>query len=771
MNSLSSAKAEGTLYFSNSHMNSVNVELAEKLLDTLALNGKFTFCAIDDNKDRINWKKVESGNPKVGAEIHTMHGTLSAHLEKLKDLNQNGFGIFVTVNETDLKGRESKNISGIRAFFADFDEPDATRIEYLKSLTLVPTLIVETSPNKHHAYWVVRDASLDDFKKYEPMLVESFLDKGIDKGIKDLPRVLRLPGFYHLKQDSKKGIECSPFLTSIQYVGTAYSFSEFAAFVDCLSKGKNVKAAKKKLELVSDFDVLDSLNDEQITDLASALEHLKTPDLVDDYSSWLEVGMALKESGVSVAFDLWDAWSQASIKYDADITSAKWESFKRKGGKGETVRSYKSILALAQKNGWVNPRKGMVPQELPWIDTFKNGSPKATIQNFKVLLDSLGISCRYNEIKKDIEVIIPNTNFSPANKKSADFAFIESECKRLGLNIALNSQRSYLVVISENNRYNPIREWILSKDWDGKDRLKKFFGTLVTSTDKFLADGRNFYHELTYRWMLSAVHAVFNPRGIAAQGVLVLQGKQGIGKSTWFERLVDTSVFGLAELVKKDAILDPSNKDIVSQTINKWIVELGEIGSTFRKSDLDILKAFLTRNNDEFRKAYASAESCYPRMTVFGASVNDTIFLRDKTGNRRFWTIPCKNIDALHSFDMQQVWAQLNYLRLKGEGFIPDAETYTMLNAENELYVEEDHIEEKLAISLNWEASISLWEYLPIIEVLESIGIRNISNSEKLKATSYIKKRNGNRSKRSSSTNLNLTPPLLSSEEDFVANS
>ncbi len=58
MNSLSSAKAEGTLYFSNSHMNSVNVELAEKLLDTLALNGKFTFCAIDDNKDRVVFPKV-----------------------------------------------------------------------------------------------------------------------------------------------------------------------------------------------------------------------------------------------------------------------------------------------------------------------------------------------------------------------------------------------------------------------------------------------------------------------------------------------------------------------------------------------------------------------------------------------------------------------------------------------------------------------------------------------------------------------------------------
>lgn len=771
MNSLSSANAEGALYFSNSHIHSVNKELAEKMLDTLAPNGKFTFCAIDDNKDRISWKKVEPGNAKFGADIQTMHGALNTHIDQLTKLNQNGYGVFVTVNETDLKGREYKNIIGIRAFFADFDEPDAARIEYLKSLTLAPTLIVETSPNKHHAYWVVRDASLEDFKKYESILVESFLSKGVDKGIKDLPRVLRLPGFYHVKQDSKKGIQCSPFLTSIQYVGAAYSFSEFAAFVDCLPKGENVKATKKKLELVSDFDALDALSGEQISDLSSALEHLKTPELVDDYSSWLEVGMSLKESGIPIAFDLWDAWSQSSIKYDADITLAKWDSFKRQGGNGETVRSYKSILALAQKNGWVNPRKGIAPQELPWIDTFKNGSPKATIQNFKVLLDSLEISCRYNEIKKDIEVIIPNTNFSPANKKSADFAFIESECKRLGLNIALNSQRSYLVVISENNRYNPIREWILSKDWDGEDRLKGFFETLVTSKDKLLSDGRNFYHELTYRWMLSAVHAVFNPRGIAAQGVLVLQGKQGIGKSTWFERLVDTSIFELAELVKKDAILDPSNKDIVSQTINKWIVELGEIGSTFRKADIDNLKAFITRNNDEFRKAYASAESCYPRMTVFGASVNDPIFLRDKTGNRRFWTIPCEHIDALHSFSMQQVWAQLNYLRLKGESFVPDTETYAMLHAENELYVEEDHIEEKLATSLNWEASISLWEFLPIIKVLESIGIRNISNSEKLKATSYIKKRNGNRSKRSSSTNLNLTPPLLSSEEDFVANS
>ena len=141
--------------------------------------------------------------------------------------------------------------------------------------------------------------------------------------------------------------------------------------------------------------------------------------------------------------------------------------------------------------------------------------------------------------------------------------------------------------------------------------------------------------------------------------ILIFKGRQGIGKTRFFEKLALKSQF-----FGEGICLDPRDKDSVMQATSKWISELGEIGSTMRK-DMDSVKEFLSKSTDEYRTPYGKASLHYPRMTSFVGTVNDDEFLIDQTGNRRFVTIPLPLdlvIDyetQIKPFDALQLWSQV----------------------------------------------------------------------------------------------------------------
>ncbi len=129
--------------------------------------------------------------------VKVLHGTLEECRSQLEQLNQVGAGVFFTVNQTDGRGRQESNITRVRALFADFDTVDHNRqFDYF----LPPSYVVESSPGKHHAYWILSDElPLHLFKQYQSALSLSLES---DPKICDLPRVMRVPGFIHSKRDS-----------------------------------------------------------------------------------------------------------------------------------------------------------------------------------------------------------------------------------------------------------------------------------------------------------------------------------------------------------------------------------------------------------------------------------------------------------------------------------------------------------------------------------------------------------------------------------------
>jgi hypothetical protein len=159
-----------------------------RLLDSTAT--QFEFRTFDDNKQR-----------KDPGLTRTFFGALTRHAATLQRLNQKGAGVFVTVNQTDGKGRATENITRVRAAYIDLDGPplDAVRAAKFK-----PHIIVSSSPHKWHVYWLVHGMALENFTPVQERLIKVF---DSDPKVKALAGVMRLPGFYHCKAE--------PFLVHI----------------------------------------------------------------------------------------------------------------------------------------------------------------------------------------------------------------------------------------------------------------------------------------------------------------------------------------------------------------------------------------------------------------------------------------------------------------------------------------------------------------------------------------------------------------------------
>lgn len=363
------------------------------------------------------------------------------------------------------------------------------------------------------------------------------------------------------------------------------------------------------------------------------------------------------------------------------------------------------------------------------------GKPQPTLENFRELMRYVGATLRYNVIKKDQEWILPGENSSLDNRKRVLYARIMDLCRRLDMPTAEVDR--YLDYLCDQNQFNPVKVWIESVGWDGVGRFKDFCGTIKTSVgaSDLLKD------TLIRKWMLSAVAAAYRPNGIMSPGILVLQGSQGIGKTKWFKKLVPQDL----DLTADGKILRPDDKDSVKQAISYWLVELGELDATFRKSDIAQLKAFITKDTDILRLPYARQENVFPRRTLFFGSVNRREFLADDTGNRRFWVIECEGIDHEHNFDMQQIWAEILSGYLAGETWWLDGGEFDAVNQSNEGFTVMDPVEERLREKYDWDAAhkTGKWDRKTASQIVEEIGLDSSRKMELNGCAAAVRKLNG----------------------------
>jgi len=193
---------------------------AERFLELLTEGDSCTFQTFDDTKaKRKSLNKI-------------LHGNLDHHCGQLELLNLNGAGVFVMVNEGDLKGRKNQNVLSIRAAFVDLD---GSPVEPVLNAPLPPHIVIETSPEHYHAYWLVDAILKQEFRDVQVMLARRYDG---DPVVKDLARVMRLPDFLHQKHEP-------PYLTHLYHINEQERFNR-TDFFDAFDFDPSVSNWKDK---------------------------------------------------------------------------------------------------------------------------------------------------------------------------------------------------------------------------------------------------------------------------------------------------------------------------------------------------------------------------------------------------------------------------------------------------------------------------------------------------------------------------------------------
>ena len=623
-------------------------------------------------------------------------------------------------------GKES-GILGIDIDYKDGADPD-----FLKKIP--PTIISVTAMGGHHAFF-----------KYDPRVKNALkLEKGV---------TVRSDGLYFVGAGSTYVFQEKDFKESGRFIPEGKASGEYKFYQNghgskfCLWDGEIAELP----EWIINFSETVKKESEK-----KSYEPPKQIVQGEKYTNFFKFACSLRAKGMDsdeIIAGLISLNERTTPRVSHEdivgIVKKVCETYQR--GSGSFVQPNIS-LAIETPNlekvekAKIEGVKDVIHDDYPdQIFSKKNGVRRlGTIENLKEMLRRLGIVVRYNVISKKEEILIPGNSYTSDNAGNATLADITSWCIRVG--IPHGELKGYLTKIADSNLYNPVATWIESKEWDGVSRLKDFCNT-IKSTDDTLKE------ILIFRWLISCVAAVYEPNGVSAHGVLIFQGKQAMGKTSWFKKLAPIDLGVLAD----GLFLRPDDKDSVFLAASKWIVELGELDATFRKADIAQLKAFLPKQMDILRRPFAATESYYARRTVFCGSVNELEFLKDTTGNRRFWTIECKEIDYTHNIDMQQLWAEVRGFYKAGEKWVLSAEELGLLNEHNEQFLGLDPVAEKVMESYDWNAAKTRWVRTHIIAA--EIGINCATQRDAKSICDALRKYGKCKSRRVSGGMEFLVPP------------
>ncbi|MNF64178.1 Virulence-associated protein E [compost metagenome] len=319
----------------------------------------------------------------------------------------------------------------------------------------------------------------------------------------------------------------------------------------------------------------------------------------------------------------------------------------------------------------------------------ENGSLIAHMQNVELILGNderwagvIGYSVFSSKIVK--------LRSAPFGGGAGDWADIDDMrvMKWLAQQYNLRVKASHVIeavsVVAHDHAFHPVREYLEKLEWDRVPRLESWL------TDVLGVQASEYSAKVGKRWPISAVARVMRP-GCKADSVMILEGGQGEGKSTamgilggeWF---MDTP-FALGD------------KDSFQAIRGKWIVELGELDS-FNKAESTKAKQFFSASTDTYRESYGRRTNDVPRQCVFVGTTNQEEYLKDATGNRRYWPVFCNKVDLEQLREIRdQLWAEAVFCFDAGDiWWVTKDESWMFAEAQDERFVVDE-----------WEGPILTW--------------------------------------------------------------
>ncbi|WP_080797811.1 virulence-associated E family protein [Arabiibacter massiliensis] len=281
--------------------------------------------------------------------------------------------------------------------------------------------------------------------------------------------------------------------------------------------------------------------------------------------------------------------------------------------------------------------------------------------------DALGLALGYNVMDARVYVCghLPwentntNMNARPWTDLDDSFCFAYAQ-ERFGCNVERN-YRHALSMAAAFNSFDPVRQMIEAlPEWDGCQRVGSMFHQFLGAADN------EYTSQVECLLFKAGIARVYFP-GVKFDHMVVLKGAQGIGKSSFCRLLALNPAF------YTDSVTGIGRKEAAELIQGKWIVEISELAA-MRNSQLETVKAFITRQSDDYRSPYAHRAESKPRRCILVGTTNAASFLTDATGNRRFLPVECGVAEAEYGIGeetsnkmFEQAWAEaFTYARAEG---------------------------------------------------------------------------------------------------------
>ncbi len=300
-------------------------------------------------------------------------------------------------------------------------------------------------------------------------------------------------------------------------------------------------------------------------------------------------------------------------------------------------------------------------KSLDRTDERSGGRVKSTFHNIRLIVENVfGKDCvRYNEFANTEEMWGAFPWVTTPGKEIHDIDIVKLKdwfVSEWDFEPAKDKMIEVLSVIGFDSRYHPVKSWVESLPlWDEKDRIDALLSKYIPCVGD-----EELRAVVSRRFMVALIKRIYEP-GCQSDYLLVLEGLQGIQKSSAFRALVGDEWFS-------DATFNVEDKDAVMVIFSKWLIEFGEL-STLDRATAEHTKAFITRRSDRIRAPFDRKARDYPRQCLFVGSTNKDEYLKDDTGNRRFWPFKVSgrcNVEKIKR-DREQLFAEAKYYYDIGE--------------------------------------------------------------------------------------------------------
>jgi predicted P-loop ATPase len=564
--------------------------------------------------------------------------------------------IYYSVNPTRhamSKKAAKADIAAVEYLLADCDPNDGensddAKVRYLNALSNgfepQPTAIIDSGNGIQCLWRLMEPIQLPNdatsiITDVESRTAEIMVRLGAKPGTQNVDRILRLPGTTNLPNAKKLKAGRTPCPTKLlAFHGTFHDLRHFP-----LPEQKPDPKAKDKVRIEDDEDKLD-----RIIRLGASSPEFKTR----SEGVWFVINEMLRRGYLcsTIATTLLDK--------DNGISAHVLEHNYSRAYVEKQIAEAKKQLTLATDN------KGVVYK---------------TQNNIRVALLKMGVKLRYDEFA-DRVIIDGLKNFGPVLDDAACDRIWLALDQRFHLQIGKDQLHTVIIDTARLNKFHPVRDYLDGLKWDGVKRIDKWLTTYAQAGDD------EYTNTVGALWLVAAVRRIRQPGSKFDEMLIIEQQIQGTDKSSALAALAVKE-----EWFTDDLPLNIRGKEVIEHLRGKWIIECGEL-SGMRKADIAHLKAFLSRQTDRARMAYGRIVSEVPRQCVFAGTTNDLEYLKDTTGNRRYWPVHCQRFDvAALKRDRDQLWAEAAAReRVEGTSIRLDPKLWASAAEEQELRLTKD---------------------------------------------------------------------------------